>query len=132
MNGEQGKRLGTAPVGTRSGGRKTGGGNPSSSKEVLIKLKKHHPLPGVVLDWRKLNMAISKVTFWCYNSKKKANNLFYVCLNRLCFRCNAAAPPTLGWAWTGSTPAATPSPPPGGYPYTSRTYKTFPGMFFKQ
>jgi hypothetical protein len=35
--------------------------NPSSNKEALIKLKPYHELPAIVIEWRKLNMAISKV-----------------------------------------------------------------------
>ena len=34
---------------------------PSTNKEVLIKLKPYHELPGIVLEWRKLNAAVSKV-----------------------------------------------------------------------
>jgi DNA polymerase I-like protein with 3'-5' exonuclease and polymerase domains len=35
---------------------------PSSAKDILIKLKAHHALPGIILDWRKLNMALTKVS----------------------------------------------------------------------
>ena len=34
---------------------------PSTNKEVLIKLKPYHEVPGIVLEWRKLNAAVSKV-----------------------------------------------------------------------
>ena len=43
--------------------------NPSSAKDVLIKLKSYHPLPGVILDWRRLNTAVTKVVFPLQRSK---------------------------------------------------------------
>ncbi len=46
---------------TRSKSRRQSKLSPSSSKDVLIKLKALHPLPGIILEWRKLNMAITKV-----------------------------------------------------------------------
>ncbi len=36
---------------------------PSSNKEALIRLKQYHDLPEVILEWRKLNNAITKVVF---------------------------------------------------------------------
>jgi DNA polymerase theta len=35
----------------------------SSNKEVLLKLAKFHKLPQVVLEWRKINAAVTKVVF---------------------------------------------------------------------
>jgi len=44
----------------------------STSKDVLEKLRAHHPLPGVILEWRRLTAALTKVVFplqrgrtWC-------------------------------------------------------------------
>ena len=35
----------------------------STSKEVLEKLKKFHPLPGLILEWRRITNALTKVVF---------------------------------------------------------------------
>uniref|UniRef100_A0A8B9IYN2 DNA-directed DNA polymerase n=1 Tax=Amazona collaria TaxID=241587 RepID=A0A8B9IYN2_9PSIT len=35
----------------------------STTKDVLEKLKKLHPLPGLILEWRRINNAITKVVF---------------------------------------------------------------------
>ena len=35
----------------------------STSKDVLEKLKKLHPLPGVILEWRRITNALTKVVF---------------------------------------------------------------------
>ena len=43
--------------------------NPSSSKDILIKLKAFHDLPGVILEWRKLNGTITKVVYPMQRSK---------------------------------------------------------------
>jgi len=35
--------------------------HPSTNKEALMRIKSDHPLPGVILQWRKLNAILSKV-----------------------------------------------------------------------
>ena len=35
----------------------------STSKEILEKLKKLHPLPGLLLEWRRISSALTKVVF---------------------------------------------------------------------
>ncbi len=67
LNGDPSRRL-TAAWGNNCRARKSGSSSsssnnskPSSGKEVLIKLKRHHALPGVILEWRKINMTLSKV-----------------------------------------------------------------------
>lgn len=35
----------------------------STNKEVLERLKCFHPLPGVILEWRRVNCALTKVVF---------------------------------------------------------------------
>lgn len=35
----------------------------STSKEALEKIKNLHPLPGLILEWRKLSMSLTKVVF---------------------------------------------------------------------
>ena len=39
------------------------GAKPSSAKDVLQKLTSLHELPGVILEWRKLNASVTKVVF---------------------------------------------------------------------
>lgn len=34
---------------------------PSCGKDILIKLKAYHDLPNVIMEWRKLNMTLTKV-----------------------------------------------------------------------
>lgn len=47
-------------VGHRKG---RGRGTLSTSKEVLEKLKPLHPLPSVILEWRRISSALTKVVF---------------------------------------------------------------------
>jgi hypothetical protein len=35
----------------------------STSKDILEKLKKLHPLPGVILEWRRITNALTKTVF---------------------------------------------------------------------
>ncbi|KAH3724463.1 hypothetical protein DPMN_050280 [Dreissena polymorpha] len=48
-------------------GRRGGGGTSrtqySTSKEVLERLRKLHPLPGVILEWRRITNALTKTVF---------------------------------------------------------------------
>jgi hypothetical protein len=130
VNGEPGRRwLGTA---TRSGGGRKGGA-PSSSKEVLIKLKGNHKLPGVILDWRKLNMAISKVRKAKGSDESLMSDLLPHQLMALFFRrcipCNKRKSLILGWKRTVSTRGATHSPPPVVSLFTNPTFKTSHGTF---
>ena len=41
----------------------TNGIKPSSAKEQLQKISHLHPLPGLILEWRKLNASVTKVNF---------------------------------------------------------------------
>ncbi|KAK2169547.1 hypothetical protein LSH36_9g16021 [Paralvinella palmiformis] len=43
--------------------RKVRGSQFSTSKDILDKLKVIHPLPGVILEWRRLNAVLTKVVF---------------------------------------------------------------------
>ncbi|XP_057271932.1 DNA polymerase theta [Pezoporus wallicus] len=42
----------------------------STTKDVLEKLKKLHPLPGLILEWRRINNAITKVVFPLQREKR--------------------------------------------------------------
>lgn len=42
----------------------------SSHKDVLEKLKTLHPLPGLILEWRRINNAITKVVFPLQREKR--------------------------------------------------------------
>ncbi|XP_033740640.1 LOW QUALITY PROTEIN: DNA polymerase theta-like [Pecten maximus] len=47
----------------------------STSKEVLEKLKKLHPLPGLVLEWRRISSALTKVVFPLQKEKVHVSHL---------------------------------------------------------
>jgi DNA polymerase theta len=49
----------------RGGAPRRGRGKPqySTSKDILEKLKKLHPLPGVILEWRRITNALTKTVF---------------------------------------------------------------------
>ncbi|XP_078088028.1 DNA polymerase theta [Mustelus asterias] len=47
----------------KAGGRSRLGKQFSTNKEVLEKLKPLHPLPGLILEWRRITNAMSKVVF---------------------------------------------------------------------
>lgn len=42
----------------------------SPHKDVLEKLKTFHPLPGLILEWRRINNAITKVVFPLQREKR--------------------------------------------------------------
>ncbi|XP_054244104.1 DNA polymerase theta [Indicator indicator] len=42
----------------------------STTKDILEKLKKLHPLPGLILEWRRINNAITKVVFPLQREKR--------------------------------------------------------------
>lgn len=41
----------------------------STAKDVLEKLRPLHPLPGLILEWRRITNALSKVIFPLQNAK---------------------------------------------------------------
>uniref|UniRef100_G1NN83 DNA polymerase theta n=1 Tax=Meleagris gallopavo TaxID=9103 RepID=G1NN83_MELGA len=47
----------------------------STTKDVLEKLKTLHPLPGLILEWRRINNAISKVVFPLQKEKRFSSAL---------------------------------------------------------
>ncbi|XP_078659196.1 DNA polymerase theta-like [Branchiostoma floridae x Branchiostoma belcheri] len=56
----------------------------STSKDVLEKLKKFHSLPGVILEWRRISNALTKVVFplqkeKVYNPWLKMDRIYGVC-----------------------------------------------------
>jgi len=61
LNGDKSK-VGQTISFTKGGKKQRGCFAPSSSKEILIKLSEFHKLPKVILEWRKLNATITKVT----------------------------------------------------------------------
>ncbi len=61
-------------------------GRPSSSKDVLVRLKRHHALPGVVLEWRKINMTVSKSVFPLHRARVRHPELGG---DRVYTRCSA-------------------------------------------
>ncbi|XP_063226458.1 DNA polymerase theta-like isoform X2 [Bacillus rossius redtenbacheri] len=54
----------------RLGGGKVPGGKqrPSTNKEALMRLKGDHPLPGIILQWRKLSSTVTKMVFPLLNT----------------------------------------------------------------
>ena len=50
----------------------------STSKEILEKLKKLHPLPGMILEWRRISCALSKVNDLKTQPRKINQNLEFV------------------------------------------------------
>ncbi|EDK97954.1 polymerase (DNA directed), theta, isoform CRA_d, partial [Mus musculus] len=57
------KTLGSTRRGNESGRRMRLGRQFSTSKDILNKLKGLHPLPGLILEWRRISNAITKVVF---------------------------------------------------------------------
>jgi hypothetical protein len=47
----------------------------STAKEVLEKLKTLHPLPGILLEWRRLTAALTKVVFPLQKAKIRCDRL---------------------------------------------------------
>ena len=59
----------------------TNGAKPSSAKDQLQKISHLHPLPGLILEWRKLNASVTKVFF-----KSKSNyDTFNFCASKTLF-----------------------------------------------
>ncbi|KAM9792728.1 DNA polymerase theta [Neosynchiropus ocellatus] len=54
----------------RGGGRVRLGKQFSTTKDVLEKLRQLHPLPGVILEWRRITSALTKVVFPLQREKK--------------------------------------------------------------
>jgi hypothetical protein len=54
---------------------------PSTSKEALMQIKHDHPLPGLILQWRKLNALVTKVVSY----------LMVLCIGLLKFFVNLGA-----------------------------------------
>ncbi|XP_053712085.1 DNA polymerase theta-like isoform X2 [Synchiropus splendidus] len=54
----------------RGGGRVRLGKQFSTTKDVLEKLRPLHPLPGVILEWRRITCALTKVVFPLQREKK--------------------------------------------------------------
>ncbi|XP_063126450.1 DNA polymerase theta isoform X2 [Rattus norvegicus] len=57
------KTLGSTRRGTESDRKLRLGRRFSTSKDILNKLKDLHPLPGLILEWRRISNAITKVVF---------------------------------------------------------------------
>ncbi|XP_005345015.1 DNA polymerase theta [Microtus ochrogaster] len=64
------KTLGSTRRGSESNHRLRLGRRFSTSKEVLNKLKALHPLPGLILEWRRISNAITKVVFPLQREKR--------------------------------------------------------------
>ncbi|XP_038201958.1 DNA polymerase theta isoform X2 [Arvicola amphibius] len=64
------KTLGSTRRGTESNHKLRLGRRFSTSKEVLNKLKALHPLPGLILEWRRISNAITKVVFPLQREKR--------------------------------------------------------------
>ncbi|XP_059133121.1 DNA polymerase theta [Peromyscus eremicus] len=64
------KTLGSTRRGKESGHHLRLGRQFSTSKEVLNKLKALHPLPGLILEWRRISNAITKVVFPLQREKR--------------------------------------------------------------
>ena len=57
----------------------------STSKEILEKLKKLHPLPGMILEWRRISCALSKVNSLKHTQERSIRiwnllNFMFVCV----------------------------------------------------
>uniref|UniRef100_A0A8C0ZMU3 DNA polymerase theta n=1 Tax=Castor canadensis TaxID=51338 RepID=A0A8C0ZMU3_CASCN len=64
------KTLGSTRRGNDSGRKLRLGRQFSTSKDVLKKLKELHPLPGLILEWRRISNAITKVVFPLQREKR--------------------------------------------------------------
>ncbi|XP_054858086.1 DNA polymerase theta [Eublepharis macularius] len=64
------KTLGYTRRATRNGNRIRLGKQFSTTKDALEKLKALHPLPGLILEWRKITNAITKVVFPLQREKR--------------------------------------------------------------
>ncbi|XP_055481039.1 DNA polymerase theta [Psammomys obesus] len=64
------KTLGSTRRGNESDHKRRLGKRFSTSKDVLNKLKALHPLPGLILEWRRITNAITKVVFPLQREKR--------------------------------------------------------------
>ncbi|KAM6224815.1 DNA polymerase theta [Rhynchocyon petersi] len=64
------KTLGSTRRGHDNGRSRRLGKQLSTSKDVLNKLKALHPLPGLILEWRRISSAITKVVFPLQREKR--------------------------------------------------------------
>ncbi|XP_064000012.1 DNA polymerase theta [Pogoniulus pusillus] len=64
------KTLGYTRKATAKGSRARLSKQFSTAKDVLEKLKKLHPLPGLILEWRRINNAITKIVFPLQREKR--------------------------------------------------------------
>uniref|UniRef100_A0A8D0YDW5 DNA polymerase theta n=1 Tax=Sus scrofa TaxID=9823 RepID=A0A8D0YDW5_PIG len=64
------KTLGSTRRGNDSGRKQRLGKQFSTSKDILNKLKALHPLPGLILEWRRITNAITKVVFPLQREKR--------------------------------------------------------------
>ncbi|XP_040606761.1 DNA polymerase theta isoform X2 [Mesocricetus auratus] len=64
------KTLGSTRRGNENGHKLRLGRRFSTSKDVLNKLKAFHPLPGLILEWRRISNAITKVVFPLQREKR--------------------------------------------------------------
>ncbi|XP_062427659.1 DNA polymerase theta [Rhea pennata] len=64
------KTLGCARRATANGSRVRLSKQFSTTKDILEKLKAFHPLPGLILEWRRINNAIAKVVFPLQREKR--------------------------------------------------------------
>uniref|UniRef100_A0A8C3YVJ5 DNA polymerase theta n=1 Tax=Catagonus wagneri TaxID=51154 RepID=A0A8C3YVJ5_9CETA len=64
------KTLGSTRRGNDNGRKLRLGKQFSTSKDVLNKLKELHPLPGLILEWRRITNAITKVVFPLQREKR--------------------------------------------------------------
>ncbi|XP_042525596.1 DNA polymerase theta isoform X1 [Dipodomys spectabilis] len=64
------KTLGSTRRGNDTGRKSRLGRRFSTSKDVLNKLKELHPLPGLILEWRRISSAITKVVFPLQREKR--------------------------------------------------------------
>uniref|UniRef100_A0A8C7EC43 DNA polymerase theta n=1 Tax=Nothoprocta perdicaria TaxID=30464 RepID=A0A8C7EC43_NOTPE len=69
------KTLGCARRASASGNRVRLSKQFSTTKDVLEKLKTLHPLPGLILEWRRINNAITKVVFPLQREKRFSSSL---------------------------------------------------------
>ncbi|XP_048202684.1 DNA polymerase theta isoform X2 [Perognathus longimembris pacificus] len=64
------KTLGSTRRGNDTGRKSRLGRRFSTSKDILNKLKELHPLPGLILEWRRISSAITKVVFPLQREKR--------------------------------------------------------------
>ncbi|KGL85254.1 DNA polymerase theta, partial [Tinamus guttatus] len=69
------KTLGCARRASANGNRVRLSKQFSTTKDVLEKLKALHPLPGLILEWRRINNAITKVVFPLQREKRFSSSL---------------------------------------------------------